>query len=175
MTQQLQTSAIFNLRQLETIILDTTADQYAKPLDILSGSSIGMHIRHILEFYQCLLSQYTSKEINYDARVRNVNIETNLTFCIQTLHQLINHIENLQENEDISLFTHQSLEGKGHLIPSNLFRELNYVIEHAIHHMAILKIAYAHHFPEINLPPHFGVAFSTIKHQQLVHSKLSAS
>ena len=175
MPHQLQTSAIFNLRQLESIILGITSDQYTKPLDILSGSSIGMHIRHILEFYQCLLSQYPSKEINYDARVRNINIETKLTTCMQSLHELINHIENIQQNEDIFVFTHQSLEGQGQFIPSNLFRELNYVIEHAIHHMAILKIAFSHYFPVINLPPHFGVAYSTIKHQQLVHSKLSAS
>ncbi len=175
MHTQLQDSAIHNLMQLNEVVSHTTSIQYTMPLTILSGSTIGMHIRHIIEFYQCLLNEYQRQEINYDARARNLEIETDPTYCQQIISSITQEINNIDENTSLHLFSNQSIDGPGHLLPSNLFRELTYVIEHAIHHMAIIKIAYTHYFPEIHLPMHFGIAFSTIKHQQLVHGNLSAS
>ncbi len=51
------------------------------------------------------------------------------------------------------------------LIPSSVARELLYNIEHAVHHMALIQVAVTNAFPSIELPPHFGVAYSTVQHQ----------
>ena len=51
-------------------------------------------------------------------------------------------------------------------IKSSLERELAYNIEHAIHHMAIIKIAVQTVFPKVKLADNFGVAFSTVRYQK---------
>ena len=51
-------------------------------------------------------------------------------------------------------------------INSSVERELAYNIEHAIHHMAIIKIAVNTVFPRVQLPQNFGVAYSTVRYQK---------
>jgi hypothetical protein len=51
-------------------------------------------------------------------------------------------------------------------IKSSLERELAYNIEHAIHHMAIIKIALKTLFPKVKLADNFGVAYSTVRYQE---------
>ncbi|TAG65626.1 MAG: DinB family protein, partial [Runella slithyformis] len=53
---------------------------------------------------------------------------------------------------------------------TTLSRELVYIAEHAIHHLAILKIALRAHFPDIALPVHFGVAYSTVQYQNSIQN-----
>jgi hypothetical protein len=45
-------------------------------------------------------------------------------------------------------------------------RELVYNIEHAIHHIAMIKIAVINLLPHIKLPDNFGVAYSTIFYRE---------
>ena len=63
------------LLEIKNICLILPDEIYAKPLNILTGSSIGQHIRHIIEFYHCLLSQANKSVVNYDLRKRNSLIE----------------------------------------------------------------------------------------------------
>ena len=46
------------------------------PNHLFSGT-IGAHSRHIIEFYEQFLNNYQLREINYDARERDLNLETN--------------------------------------------------------------------------------------------------
>jgi len=48
-------------------------------------------------------------------------------------------------------------------IKTSLDRELVYNIEHAIHHMAIIRIAIENEFDSVSIDKHFGVAYSTIR------------
>jgi len=59
------------LMDLKTCLKDIDVDQYKKPLDILSNSSIGQHNRHVIEFFQCLNNQSHMGIVNYDKRDRN--------------------------------------------------------------------------------------------------------
>ena len=51
-------------------------------------------------------------------------------------------------------------------IETNIGRELAYNIEHAVHHMAILKIGLAIVAPEVKVPEGFGVAVSTLRYKR---------
>jgi hypothetical protein len=51
-------------------------------------------------------------------------------------------------------------------IETNFLRELVYNIEHAVHHMAIIKIGVREVAPQIVLPHDFGIAASTIRYQE---------
>ena len=51
-------------------------------------------------------------------------------------------------------------------INTTLYRELQYNVEHAVHHMAIIKIALINNFGDVEIPASFGIAHSTIKYQR---------
>lgn len=157
------------LEELKYVINQLDNTDYSKPLDLLSGSTIGQHTRHILEFYQCFIEGNTSKEIDYDLRKRNVIIETNTDFACK----FIDHINyNIDKTADSTIILKFNNGEDSQFISSSIERELVYNIEHAIHHMAIIKIAILNDFSTIVLPPHFGVAPSTVQYHSRanVHS-----
>jgi hypothetical protein len=174
MHEQLKASAILNLTQLKSALVQTDTADYTKPLNILSGSTIGMHVRHIVEFYQCLIKASATETLNYDGRDRNLQIENDIDFASNVIHESCKFIDSISENKSIVLLTSQDLDDTIMEIPTNIFREMTYLIEHTIHHMAIIKMAYISSLSNILLPENFGVAYSTIKHKQLVHSNISA-
>lgn len=143
-------------------------ERYRRELDLFSGSSTGQHTRHIIEFLQCLIEQSQSKEgiINYDKRKRNLRIEQEPEAAMTAIEQILEKLKSGELREKLVL---QSLydeeEGSIHEVATTLDRELVYNIEHAIHHMAIIKIGLKVLAPEIKLPEGFGVAPSTIKHR----------
>jgi hypothetical protein len=47
-------------------------------------------------------------------------------------------------------------------------REMVYLVEHSIHHYALIRIGLQENFPKIIIPENFGIAYSTIKHREKV-------
>jgi len=157
------------LEELKYVIDQLEDAGYSKPLDLLSGSTIGQHTRHILEFYQCFIEGNISKEIDYDLRKRNIKIETDTEFAVSIIDSINDSIDNTNDSNIILKFNNGD---ECQFISSSIERELVYNIEHAIHHMAIIKIAILNNFSNVSLPPDFGVAPSTVKYhrQTNVHS-----
>ena len=172
----LQTESV--LYQLTDAINQLEHGDYKKPLENLSHSSIGQHVRHIIEFYQCMMNGYEKSVINYDRRVRDKMIEESREFAVQCIHKILFDIKSIEMNKSLSLEVsyEQDKETSSLLLSTTFERELVYNIEHAIHHMALIKIGMKELNPELVLPKEFGVAASTIKHQQQnhVHSHLLA-
>jgi hypothetical protein len=157
------------LEELKQVINQLDIQSYSKALELLSGSTIGQHTRHILEFYQCFIEGFSSGEVDYDLRKRNLLIETSPDFACEII-DIIN--KTILEISDQKILLKFSNSDEYQFISSSVERELVYNIEHAIHHMAIIKIAIKNHFSDIILPENFGVAPSTVKYhnQRNVHS-----
>ena len=71
---------------------------YQAPLEILSGSTIGQHTRHIIEFYNCLVEQYSHdgiSEINYAKRRRDFLIESAPDHALQNVNQICELLSEL--------------------------------------------------------------------------------
>ncbi|MBC8109710.1 MAG: hypothetical protein H7Y04_01480, partial [Verrucomicrobia bacterium] len=84
----LQQSSVFALQPLVRLLEKLSNEEYQQPLAVFSGSSIGKHLRHIAEFYECLLTGIPNGVIDYDARKRNPDIENNRDFAYQTLQAI---------------------------------------------------------------------------------------
>lgn len=153
------------LSQLRFITNQLNQEQFSQKLPLLNGSSIGQHIRHILEFYICLSQGVKSGKVDYDKRVRNQVIETDPVYAVKIMDEL-HSVFCLGESEDVTLS--HIFEYHNHIIEahSSLCRELIYLTEHSIHHSAIIAIALRSHFHHVELPDNFGVAYSTTKHHQ---------
>jgi hypothetical protein len=133
--------------------------EYNMPVAGISHSSIGKHFRHVVEFYQCFLVGSQTGEIDYDARKRDLQLETDPAFAVQTLKRIGQSLSELQNR---SVFVHVA-EGRVK-IPSTLERELHYNTEHSIHHLAIIRIGVEMAFPHIVLPSELGFAYATINY-----------
>lgn len=138
---------------------------YSESLDIISGNSIGKHIRHILECMEALENGYENGVVNYDARLRLTVYETEVS---ATQHKLLELLESLENKSDkpLQLYGDYSASGNhSEHIDTSFYREIAYNVEHAIHHMAIIKIASLHAYPHIPIASNFGLAYSTIRYQ----------
>lgn len=155
---------IFILNQLKSVLGQFEKKDYQKPLQILNGVSIGQHSRHIIEFYHCLFEGQITYKINYDNRQRDLRIETDLNYALILIDDFIAKIMNSNFTETIVLEVAFDDLNPIEVISSS-DREFTYLIEHTIHHLAILNIAINAVFKEIKVPENFGVAFSTIQYQ----------
>jgi len=148
------------LNQLEFILDQMTDGMYNQSLEVLSGSTIGQHTRHILEFYIELNKGYEDGSVNYDKRIRNRDIETNREVAKKNIEEIHNSL--LKKDKDLLLFTEYIFSEP---ILTNYYREIIYNLEHSIHHMAIIRIGLKS-ISDMTIPEEFGVASSTLRYRK---------
>jgi len=152
------------LGQLLDVIDQIDQDDYIKPIPLLNNSTLGKHIRHTLEFFICLKTGLKESKINYDNRDHDTIIETDTILSKTVIEDLVNFIDSIDADKKLTLVCDYSLDNESStFVETNLNRELAYNIEHAIHHMAIIKIGLKSIADYVEVPEHFGVAISTIK------------
>ncbi|NJN41006.1 MAG: hypothetical protein HC811_00890 [Flammeovirgaceae bacterium] len=140
---------------------------FTKPLATLSQATIGQHVRHTLEFFICLEEGLKTGTVNYDLRNHDKLIESDRVIALGAIEKIKKFILNITENETLRFEVgYDALSDNIASMDTNFNRELTYNIEHAVHHMAILKIAIREAAPYISLPADFGVAVSTIKYKK---------
>jgi hypothetical protein len=167
-------SANHTLYQLKSFLKQVSQEEYTNPLPIFSDSTIGMHVRHIIEFYQCVVKGYLNGEMDYDARERSLLQESNIEYACLSIDNLLIDYTMMQEDKSIILLTEQNMNENKYAIHTSISRELSYVIEHTIHHLAIIKMGCMTVYQHLQFDKDFGFAYSTIKYRQRVHSDLSA-
>ena len=156
------------LTELRSVLNTITDQDYQKPIPVLNNATIGMHVRHILEFFMCLNEGYYRGIVNYDNRKRNKQIEKSLEYACIQINKITNAIGEFRLDHDLLLeFTYDETGYNQVQIKTNYNRELAYNIEHAVHHMALLRIGLTEVAPDVKLSEYFGVAVSTVRHQQL--------
>jgi uncharacterized damage-inducible protein DinB len=156
-----------NLEQLSEMLHFISKEQYMQKSDILSGSSVGQHIRHILEFYQLLISGSFSGIISYDKRQRDQRIEENPSFAVETINRFVKGIETLDLNQEVKFEGDFTTDGsQDNFTASSVGRELAYCIEHSIHHQAIIKAGLIDLGLTAVVSENFGVAYSTIRYRE---------
>jgi uncharacterized damage-inducible protein DinB len=154
-----------NRSRLEEIILllDQIPSQlYAEPQGVLSASTIGQHFRHIIEFYICLHQGHSSSLINYDERKRDLRIETDQNFAKKCCIDFIQFLDECEGDRPLTLLADMSAQNSvPTALPTSFYRELAYVMDHAVHHLAIIKIALSQ--AQVTVDEHIGVAASTLR------------
>ncbi len=137
-------------------------EEYTQSLAIYLGASVGQHTRHWIEFFYCLFDHtQKGRQVAYDRRQRNLLWQSEPEAAMQVIEQMKAALEAFTSDESLYLLAEVS-DGEVLTLPTTFSRELWVVTEHAIHHMAIIKIGLVAAFPHIQLPTHFGIASSTI-------------
>ena len=160
----LQKTSVTLLEQLKDIISQCRSEHYLAPLTEFSGSTFGQHVRHVLEFYLCLFESLESGVTDYDKRGHDKFVEEDKALAMSLIDSIICQLSKLNGDRPVVFMVDYSEDGLEKIeMNSCFYRELAYNIEHAIHHMAILKIGIIHSIQYIKLPPFFGIASSTIR------------
>jgi uncharacterized damage-inducible protein DinB len=161
------------LNQLAGLVEQIQESDFRKPTETLNGSTIGQHIRHTIEFFLCFEGGYKEGVINYDKRRHDREMEKNKALAVAAIARIILFVTNLDSDDALVLEVGYDLEKDVYIsVNTNTTRELVYNIEHAVHHMAIIKIGVREVAPYVKLPPDFGIAASTVRYSSgMVASK----
>ncbi len=168
MNPSLHLTCIHLLKDIKLYLEQVTYFDYKQPLELLFGSSVGQHTRHILDGFTCLFQQtQNSSCVNYELRKRDEILESNTRAAIAFIEDVISKLSKVEEEDQFLtlVVNYNTNENVSHFVNSTFQRELAHNIEHAIHHMAIIKIALRHSFTYVELPDHFGVAPSTLRYR----------
>jgi hypothetical protein len=150
--------------QLSDTLSQLSEQQYSEPCKTLFNNTIGQHVRHIIELFQCLENGYQAGTVNYEKRKRDKQIETDKEFASGLLLGL--HRGLSKENKVLTLeacYDDNTTESIS--IETNYHREIAYNLEHTIHHMALIRVGITE-ISSIELPEDFGVASSTVKYRK---------
>lgn len=155
------TSSPDALIQLEALVASLGEDAFRRHCQLLPGGTVGGHVRHCIEFYQCLFEGIESGEVNYDARRRNRDIESYPAIACQTIQHILFtdwvRIERLPH--DLQLRVRESIEDWQ---VSSLGRELGFAFSHTTHHLALIGALLRDHGHSV--ADEVGLAPSTARH-----------
>ena len=127
----------YSLNQLRDSIVKMNSATYAEPAKVILKASVGQHVRHIIEMYQGMLDGYEKGVINYDKRKRNTEIEQSRSKAVELIDSILIGLEKKEKKLSLESSFGSNLTT---LIPTTYEREVHFNLEHAIHHMAIIRI-----------------------------------
>lgn len=149
------------LKSLSNLLLLLNDKQYNQKIAFLGNASIGGHTRHIIELLKCATDGYNTGTVDYLNRVRDLEIETDKSFAMQELCYMVDQV--IQSDKQMNLVIECSGESAANYVTTTYFREIVYNAEHAIHHLALIRVALREMELEI-VGDNFGMAYSTIKY-----------
>ena len=155
------------VEQAISLLDDISLADYQEVLSPHFSSSIGAHIRHIIDHFTALKDSLESGEVDYNKRTRHSEIERLPESALLACHEIISWLnktcssellnQRLKVTSEINISHAQSVQCE-----STLERELVFVASHAIHHYALLRII--RNMQGKTLPEFFGFAPATITH-----------
>ncbi len=151
------------LGYLQRLLLQLSDEQYLRPVQHLDQSTIGGHSRHIIEILQCVLKGYDPGRVDYIRRNRDLLLETSRETALQAIDELVNKLA--RPDKILSLEVAAQPESSYREITTTYNRELVYIIEHTIHHLALIKVALVEMKLDL-VSNEFGVAYSTLLYRQ---------
>ncbi|KAI8818909.1 uncharacterized protein EV422DRAFT_124669 [Fimicolochytrium jonesii] len=178
---------------LEAFVRDERGEEkYTKLSKYVVKSSVGKHVRHVLEHVRILFAelikasdeaaskktgkaQETPMMVNYDHRHPPHDLSTSprgaLTFLL-TLTTYVDRLATSSAATDVDLekpirlgVTVNPDGGKDAELRSSLGREIWFIAHHAIHHAALIRAICTEH--QIHVPSTFGIAPSTQRHNEV--------
>ncbi len=126
------------------------------------SGSVGAHVRHCLDHVRALTSTRGSDELTYDSRLRGTAVETDPVAAVHEIDRLCIELEALPAawlDDSLRLRSLMHADGGYVYVGTTAAREVAFVIQHTIHHAAVIAILLER--LGIAVPPEFGYAPAT--------------
>ena len=181
-TTQLKESALamaealkVGLLQVNTIIDTLDELPEAKAQECFVALGVGKHFRHIYDHFLAVKNGLSVGFIDYNLRNRGERLETDRAESVQRLNIVLQWCEQLPQSfevfdqvigveSEVDCMRESSLA-----FHSTLARELLYLINHTIHHVAYVKLLMS--TVGVELPASIGLAPSTASFERKAKNK----
>lgn len=161
------------LQQGRDLVTRLSSEAYSCTGHPVFGSGVGGHLRHVLDHYSNLLAGFPSGRVDYDARARELEIETVRAAALARIDELIAGLQKLARENDrplkVKMDCGEQTDTSSWWTDSTARRELQFLISHTVHHYALIRLILK--IQGIDAGPQFGVAPSTLRH----HAQLSCA
>jgi len=129
----------------------------------LRSGGVGIHFRHCIDFYDCFTRGVGEGRIDYDHRTRDRTVENDRAHALDRFREIYRRLDSLADAPGplrvrSDLPQHRNAEEDWAV--SSLFRELQFLAHHTIHHYAL--IAAILRLRGTDVAEEFGVAPSTL-------------
>ena len=153
--------------QLSRLLDQIDTKSYNKPLAIFKGATLGQHFRHILDFYSCLSAGFETGLIDYSNRERNAKVEQDKDFAKSRIEAVLEMVCGIEETTSIKVKADfsTSSEVSRPIVHSTVGREIVFAYDHALHHLAIIRMGIQTAFPHLEMAENLGVAPATVKYR----------
>jgi hypothetical protein len=132
-------STLKTLQKAENLLKNLTDEQLCDASVPPYYSSIGTHIRHILDFYDCIFNVTAENKIDLTARSRNSDVECKCNCAKNYLEEIIFKLNTISININQELSVWDDL-GLGKIEISYTYGALlAQANSHTIHHYAIIN------------------------------------
>jgi hypothetical protein len=148
------------LRQGIDLIENLTDEQFRR-CNRGEKSSVGAHFRHNLDFATNFLRGLETGKLDYNARERNLEVETNRYYAASRFREAVLKLENLTPENLAKKILVRSETVENLWCESSAMRELEFLQSHTIHHYALIQIKLT--ADGFVVPKDFGVAPSTLE------------
>ena len=146
------------------------ADHFTDQSGAAFSASVGEHFRHVIEHYRLFLDGWPGGSVDYDARPRNAQLETDPARARAAIDDLCQRLRALPAGLDPGLpvavrcrtgsETGSETGSAGEQpVPSCVGRELVFLHGHSVHHFALIVLILKHR--GITVAQDFGIAPST--------------
>ena len=160
-------SVIETLAQGESLLMQLSDEDYTRKVAVAFNASVGGHYRHCLDHFRSLLDSAAHGDLNYDHRERGTLVEHDRFAALNATRELQEGYERLDPElllRTLSVTCKTSYATSGSQVsPSTVGREIMYSVAHAVHHYALIGVMCG--VMGLKMPAGFGVAPSTLKHQ----------
>lgn len=151
------------LEELASVVAALSPEAYGARLFPNASGSIGEHVRHCLDHASALVTADPSSCLSYDRRERGTAIETDPAQALRSIQLLRIKIAvgrwSTRLDEPICVMSTVAHGGAMLSGMSTLGRELAFVLNHTIHHQAMIGLLATLHGCDV--PDGFGFAPST--------------
>jgi uncharacterized damage-inducible protein DinB len=154
------------LQQAIDMMNSISDDVYATNDGACFKSGVGMHIRHITDFYENFLKRYEDR-IDYDDRNRDPKMEVDRQYGMGKIRGVMEALEKLTTvtdgcDEQLQVKNDATDPKVDPFSTSSVGRELQFLKFHAVHHYAMIAMILT--VQGVEVPADFGYAPSTLQY-----------
>lgn len=139
-------------------------ERYTERVPLCFNSSVGAHLRHVLDHYEAFLAGLPGGALDYESRSRDPVLERDATVARERLESIGRRLSELAVEGDDGPLAVIAETSSGIALRSSTVRELEFLLSHTIHHYALIAVIAR----SLGCEPAdtFGMAPSTLKHLQ---------
>ena len=148
------------LSKIKVLLGEIEEGPYRKPHPQFLDSSIGGHVRHIIDFYELYLEGSLEGIVNFTKRKRDLGLESDPRAAWNAVSRIEEALEKRLDHGDGKISV---ISDSGESFASSHGRELEFLAGHTVHHNAMI-VAMCQSLG-VFVSPEMALAQSTIEYQ----------